>query len=153
MFDITTGFIREGKIKLDPSKNTDPVTLHDPCNLSRMGGITEIMRVVLKSAVDNFIEMEPYGEENYCCGGGGGTVGFEEIYDFRMDVGGRKKVEQLRATGAKYVASPCANCKKQIRELVDYHKLEMEVVGIHDFVAKAIDWDPVKERLKVDTKK
>jgi Fe-S oxidoreductase len=153
MFDMTAGYIREGKIKLDPSKNTDPVTLHDPCNLSRMGGLTDTMRFVLKSAVTNYIEMEPYGEENYCCGGGGGTVGFEEIYDFRMEVGGKKKVEQLKATGAKYAVSPCANCKKQIRELIDYHKLDMEVVGIHDLVAKAIDWEPVMKRLNIDSEK
>jgi Fe-S oxidoreductase len=85
--------------------------------------------------------MEPHGEENYCCGGGGGTVGFEEIYDFRMEIGGLKKVEQLKATGAKFIAAPCANCKKQLRELVDYHKLDMEVVGIHDLIAKAIVWE------------
>jgi Fe-S oxidoreductase len=144
MFDVTSAYIREGRITLDPRKNTDPVTLHDPCNLSRMGGLAEKMRFVLKSAITNFIEMEPHGEENYCCGGGGGTVGFEEIYDFRMEVAGRKKVEQLRATGAKLVAAPCANCKKQLRELVDYYDLDMEVVGIHDLVAKAIIWDDKK---------
>jgi Fe-S oxidoreductase len=138
VLEVTADYIREGKIRLDPSRNEDPVTLHDPCNLSRMGGLSDTMRFVLKSAVTNFIEMEPHGNENYCCGGGGGTVGFEEIYDFRMEVGGRKKAEQLRATGAKLVAAPCANCKKQLRELVDYHKLDMEVVGIHDLVAKAI---------------
>ena len=144
MFDVTSGYIRDGKIKLDPAQNPDPVTLHDPCNLSRMGGLTEPMRFVLKAAAANFVEMEPHGEENYCCGGGGGTVGFEEIYEFRMEVGGAKKVEQLRETGAKFLAAPCANCKKQLRELVDFHELDMEVVGIHDLVAKAIIWDEKK---------
>lgn len=138
MFDVTAEYIRTGKIRLDPGRNTELVTLHDPCNLSRMGGISETLRFVLKSAVSNFVEMEPHGEENFCCGGGGGTVGFEEIYDFRMEVAGRKKAEQLRQTGARIVAAPCANCKKQLRELIDYHKLEMEVLGIHDLVAKAL---------------
>ncbi len=136
--EVTAQYIREGRIRLDPGRNLDLVTLHDPCNQSRMGGLAETLRFVLKSAVTNFVEMEPHGNENYCCGGGGGTVGFEEIYDFRMEVGGRKKVEQLKATGAKLVAAPCANCKKQLRELIDYHGLPMEVVGIHDLVAKAL---------------
>jgi Fe-S oxidoreductase len=136
--EVTEQYIREGRIKLDPSRNTDLVTLHDPCNQSRMGGLADKLRFVVKSAVTNFVEMEPHGDENYCCGGGGGTVGFEEIYDFRMEVGGRKKAEQLRATGAKFLAAPCANCKKQLRELVDFHKLDMEVVGIHDLVSKAL---------------
>jgi Fe-S oxidoreductase len=141
IFDLTAGYIRDGRINLDPDKNPEPVTLHDPCNLSRMGGISNAMRSVIKAATSNFVEMEPHGEENYCCGGGGGTVGFEEIYDFRMEIGGLKKVEQLKATGAKFIAAPCANCKKQLRELVDYHKLDMEVVGIHDLIAKAIVWE------------
>ena len=136
--ELTAQYIREGRIQLDPSRNQDPVTLHDPCNQSRMGGLAETLRFVAKSAVTNYVEMVPHGDENYCCGGGGGTVGFEEIYDFRMEVAGRKKVEQLRETGAKMVISPCANCKKQIRELIDYHKLDMEAVGLHDLVAKAL---------------
>lgn len=144
--EVTEEYIRQGRIKLDPSRNTELVTLHDPCNQSRMGGLADTLRFVLKSAVTNFIEMEPHGNENYCCGGGGGTVGFEEIYDFRMQVGGRKKVEQLRATGAKLVAAPCANCKKQLRELIDYHQLDMEVVGIHDLVAKALAFKEDTER-------
>jgi Fe-S oxidoreductase len=146
MFDLTSSYIQNGAIKLDPSRNTELVTLHDPCNLSRMGGLTDKMRLVLTSAVTNFVEMDPHGEENYCCGGGGGTVGFEEIYDFRMEVGGAKKVEQLQATGAKILAAPCANCKKQLRELVDYHKLDMEVVGIHDLVAKALGYEAPPEQ-------
>jgi cytochrome oxidase Cu insertion factor (SCO1/SenC/PrrC family) len=142
--EVTAQYIREARIRLDPSRNQDSVTLHDPCNQSRMGGLAETLRFVLRSAVTDFVEMEPHGNENYCCGGGGGTVGFEEIYDFRMEVGGRKKVEQLKATGAKLVAAPCANCKKQLRELIDYHGLPMEVVGIHDLVAKALVFEGAK---------
>jgi Fe-S oxidoreductase len=73
-------------------------------------------------------------------------VGFEEIHDFRMEVGGRKKVEQLRESGAKLLAAPCANCKKQLRELVDHYSLDMEVVGIHDLVAKALVLEGAQER-------
>jgi Fe-S oxidoreductase len=148
--EITAEYIREGKLRLDPSRNQDLVTLHDPCNQSRMGGLSDKLRYVLKSAVTHFVEMHPSGDENYCCGGGGGTVGFEEIHDFRMEVGGRKKVEQLRETGAKLLAAPCANCKKQLRELVDYHKLDMEVVGIHDLVAKALIFDGVPAKAQAD---
>ena len=63
-----------------------------------------------------------------------------------MEVAGKTKVEQIKATGAKYVAAPCANCKKQIRELMDYHKIEAEVVGIHDLVAQALILEGARER-------
>ena len=143
---LTESFIKEGRIKLDKSKNPESVTLHDPCNLSRMGGLSDSLRFVLTSAVENFIEMNPTANENYCCGGGGGTVGFEEIYDFRMEVAGKKKVDQIKETGAHYLAAPCANCKKQLRELVDFYKIDTEVVGIHDLVAKALIFDKPIEK-------
>jgi Fe-S oxidoreductase len=82
--------------------------------------------------------MTPHGTANYCCGGGGGTVSVDEIHDFRMEIAGRKKAEQIRATGAKYVVTPCANCKKQLRELVEHYELDAEIVGLHDLVLKAI---------------
>ena len=55
-----------------------------------------------------------------------------------MQVVGQTKAEQIRATGADIVATPCANCKKQLREIVDYYKLPVQVVGVHDLVLRAI---------------
>ena len=37
--------------------------------------------------------------------------------DYRMTVG-KVKVDQIRATGANYVAAPCANCKRQVMHLI-----------------------------------
>jgi Fe-S oxidoreductase len=83
--------------------------------------------------------MTPRGKDNYCCGGGGGTVSIDEIRAFRTSVMGKTKAEQIRRTGAKYVVAPCANCKKQLREVCQDHGLdEVEVVGLHDLVLKAL---------------
>lgn len=133
--------LKAGKLKLNPDAIEEKVTYHDPCNISRLGRIVHQPRELLKAIAKNYIEMTPNGAKNYCCGGGGGTVSIDEIHEFRMELGGRKKVEQLKATGAYYVVAPCANCKKQIRELIDYHKLDMELVGLHDLLLKAIIWD------------
>jgi len=133
--------LKEGKLKLNPDVIKERVTYHDPCNIARSGWIVDQPRYILKNFVKDFVEMAPNGAENYCCGGGGGTVSIDEIYDFRMELGGRKKVEQMKATGAYYVVAPCANCKKQLKELIDYHKLDMELVGLHDLILKAIIWD------------
>lgn len=62
----------------------------------------------------------------------------DEVHDYRMKVAGKVKADQLRATGAQYVVSPCANCKKQLRELIQFYELPMEVVGLHDLVLRAI---------------
>jgi hypothetical protein len=38
------------------------------------------------------------------------------------------------------VVAPCANCKKQLREIVEDHGLEdVEVVGLHDLILRAIE--------------
>ena len=55
-----------------------------------------------------------------------------------MTLAGRKKLEQVDRTGAAYVAAPCGNCKRQIRQLMEYHKREVEVGGIFDLLGKAI---------------
>ncbi len=138
IMEYTWEKLEEGKLDLDPDIVTEPVTYHDPCNIARSGWILEKPREILKSFCRNFVEMIPNRTENYCCGGGGGTVSVDEIHDFRMSVAGRKKAEQMRATGAKYVVAPCANCKKQLRELIEYHELDMQCVGLHDLILKAI---------------
>ncbi len=51
--------VRAGRIMLDPSRSTKIMILHDPCNLVRLGGVVEEQRLLLKSAVANFIEMTP----------------------------------------------------------------------------------------------
>ena len=83
-------------------------------------------REILRAFVKDFVEMTPTGRENYCCGGGGGTVSVDELHEYRMKVAGKVKADQIRDTGAQIVATPCANCKKQLRELMDYYDLPVE---------------------------
>jgi Fe-S oxidoreductase len=63
---------------------------------------------------------------------------------------GRRKAEQIRATGAKYVVSPCANCKKQLKEVCEDNGLDdVEVVGLHDLLLNVIDFgvpEPEQQR-------
>jgi Fe-S oxidoreductase len=136
--EVAADFIKKGKIDVDPSANPGPVTFHDSCNLARSCGIVEAPRTVLNAVTEEFIEMEPNGVNNYCCGGGGGLVMIEEIKDYRMNVAGKLKVEQIRETGAKQVVATCANCKKQISELIEYHKLDTELIGLMELVGNAL---------------
>lgn len=56
-----------------------------------------------------------------------------------MKISGKIKAEQLRKTNADIVVAPCANCKKQLRELISYYDLKMQVKGIHDLLYDSID--------------
>lgn len=138
ILELTWEAVREGRIQLDPDVVTERVTYHDPCNIARSGWITEQPRQILRSFVNNYVEMLPCGTQNYCCGGGGGLVSLDETYEFRMQVSGKTKAEQIQATGAEIVVTPCANCKKQLRELMDYYMLPVQIVGVHDLVLRAI---------------
>lgn len=138
VLELTWQAIQSGRIRLDPNAIPERVTYHDPCNLARSGWLIEQPRRILGSFVKDFVEMQPNGRQNYCCGGGGGLVSLDETYEFRMQVSGKTKAEQIRATGAEIVVSPCANCKKQLRELMDYYHLPVQVVGVHDLVLRAI---------------
>jgi len=130
---------KAGKLRLKRGAIKERVTYHDPCNIARSGWIVEQPREIIRHIAQDFVEMTPNKTMNYCCGGGGGTVSLDEMHDFRMRIGGKVKADQLKATGADIVIAPCANCKKQLRELIDYYKLPMEVKGLHDLMYKAVE--------------
>jgi Fe-S oxidoreductase len=136
--EYTLDCIRKGKIQLDKDVISERVTYHDPCNIGRSGWIINQPREILKTFVKDFVDMKPHGQDNFCCGGGGGLVSIDEIHDFRMNIAGRVKAEQLKQTGADICIAPCANCKKQLKELVEYYKIPCRIMGLHDLVLKAI---------------
>jgi len=123
--------VMSGRLKLDPSRNDFPVTLHDPCNLVRLMGVVEPQRRVLRKICPQFREMTPHGVDNYCCGGGSGfaIMSGHNFSDWRFQVSGRKKFEQildafsddLSPETHKYVCAPCSNCKGQLRDLFSYY--------------------------------
>ncbi len=131
--------MKAGKLKLNPDAVTERVTYHDPCNMARKEWIVDQPREILRSFCKDYVDMTPYGRENYCCGGGGGTVSVDELRPYRTSIAGKKKAEQLKVTGAKIVVAPCANCKKQLREVVEDNGLECEIMGLHDLIFRAID--------------
>ena len=120
-----------GKIEFDPSKNDFPVTLHDPCNITRNLGIVEPQRRILRYLCPQFREMAPHGVENYCCGGGSGfaVMSGNNFTDWRVSVGGRVKFKQIidafsdhpEPEVKKYLCAPCSNCKGQFRDMLQYY--------------------------------
>ena len=138
ILEYTQRAVKEGRIKLDPKVITERVTYHDPCNFARSGWIVNQPREVLKAFCANYVEMVPNGRSNLCCGGGSGTVSIDEIRPYRTTVGGKLKSEQIRETRANYCVAPCANCKKQLRELMEDQGVTCEVIGLHDLLYKAI---------------
>ncbi|MBD5553336.1 MAG: (Fe-S)-binding protein [Desulfovibrio sp.] len=127
--DIVLG----GRLKLDPSRNDFPVTLHDPCNVVRLMGIVKPQRDILHKIAPKFREMPHHGVHNYCCGGGSGfaIMSRNNIDEWRGNISGRMKLWQigeafkdcLGPETKKYICAPCSNCKGQIRELLEHNDL------------------------------
>jgi len=123
------------RLKLDPSKNDFPVTLHDPCNITRLMGIVEPQRRIVRQICPQFREMAPHGVRNYCCGGGSGfaIMSPHNFQDWRLAISGRMKVKQVLEAfqdadlndpeQKKYICAPCSNCKGQFRDLLSYYKM------------------------------
>ncbi|SMB98692.1 Fe-S oxidoreductase [Thermanaeromonas toyohensis ToBE] len=140
ILELIDEWIREGRIKVDPEKNPEPVTYHDSCKVGRLGGLYEEPRRILKACCKDFREMEPNREMSYCCGGGSGFAIMTKgnFLKFRMETYGKIKAEQLKATGASIVALACSNCKGQFRDLINYYKLPVRFAGISELVANAL---------------
>jgi Fe-S oxidoreductase len=94
---------------LPVEKVSTSVTLHDPCHSTRLAGMGDAMRRLLNMVSDNFIEMTPNREYNYCCNGGAGGMRLPENTDLRRKVS-VIKANQIRNTGAANVTTPCVVC-------------------------------------------
>jgi Fe-S oxidoreductase/ActR/RegA family two-component response regulator len=143
-------YIREGRIEVDKSKNTTPVTFHDSCNNARSCGLFEEPRELLQLVCEDFQEMYPNRAENYCCTGGGGAMSMSEYTPQRLK-SAKIKAEQLKATGAKIVVTSCHNCVDGLADLIKHYKLGMEVTQLVNLVANALVVEPkVKVEVPVE---
>ena len=111
--------------------------MHDPCNLARTGGIYEDQRYILGKCVKNFVEMTPHGIDNLCCGGGGGQLSMSEYNERRMSIASLK-ADQIKATGAIIVVTPCHNCVDQLIQTNAAYKLNVKIKTMAEIVADAI---------------
>jgi Fe-S oxidoreductase len=134
--ELIARYLREGRIRLDPTLIEGKLTYHDPCQIARNGGIYEEPREVIRALTPNFVELTPNRAENWCCGGGGGLISMGEE-DFRMK-SSKVKAEQLAASGAQVVTTACENCHSQLADLNAHYGLGMKVEFLSALVAKAL---------------
>ena len=137
ILEVLDDYVREGRIHLDPSKNVQPTTYHDSCNLGRKGGIFDEPRRVIRASVKDYREMTPNRLESYCCGAGSGLVAEPDWIDIRMQAG-KMKAEQVKQTGASLVITSCDNCRLQIGDLSQHYGLNVEASSVSELAVKAL---------------
>jgi Fe-S oxidoreductase len=139
--DFYYDIIKSGKVKI-VKKYDQPVTLHDPCNVSRGGGLHEKARYVARAICEEFVEMHPNREHNYCCCAGGGVINCGPPYKMKRIEGNRVKAEQLfnaKARGATTLITPCHNCHSGLHDIVHHYDIGLDIKFFSDILYEAIE--------------
>ncbi len=135
--ELIASYIENGVICPKKEKVAGKVTLHDPCNLVRGGGIVKEQRYIIKSCVQEFVEMTPSGIENFCCGGGGGQLAMSEYNERRIKIA-EIKADQISKTGAAIVVAPCHNCIDQLLQINATYRLNVQIKTLAEIVADSL---------------
>jgi Fe-S oxidoreductase len=149
--EFTADLIKNNKLKLDPKRNDNlKVTWHDSCNTARGMGLLDEPRYVLKSVVNNFVEMpeDTIREKTFCCGSGSGLNASEDM-DLRMK-GGLPRANAVKFVrdhyGVNMLGCVCAIDRATLPPLMDYWAPGVGVCGLHELVANAMIMTGEKER-------
>ncbi len=153
MMELMAELIQQGKLKLDKSVWAKKrFTYHDSCNIARSGGVMEEPRIVIRAAVDNFVEMEHNREESFCCGGGGGALAMPEFlgaaYSCRQNQGRRNKGNRSQR-GAPVLSQLHRPTQGNSRAL-PHQRQSDESRRIACSGSSALSYRPSKEREKGD---
>ena len=153
--EVTHGLIRDGRLKLDPSRNDHmTLTYHDSCNVARAsrmgdtpGGQFTIPRDIIRASCNHFHDMptDTIKEGTYCCGGGGGLL-TDDLIELRVK-GALPRMEALKEVvedyGVTHMAAICAICKSQFSKVLPYYGFTMDqVVSVHQLVGDALVLEP-----------
>jgi Fe-S oxidoreductase len=147
-------YIKTGRIKVERGIHEELTTYHDPCNYGRKSQVTfghgyfEEPRWVTQQCCPNYVEMYPNRMENFCCGAGGGA--WASPYSKERIFYGKRKADQIKATGAKLLVAPCHNCRDQIMKSLrkEYGFMEVEVKYLWELVADSLVIPGIKPKEK-----
>jgi len=149
--EFTADLIKNGKLKLDPSRNDHHiVTYHDSCNTARGMGFLDEPRYVLQNVCNNYYEMPPntIREQTFCCGSGSG-LNTDEFMETRMR-GGLPRANAVRHVhekhGVNMLACICAIDRAVLTTSMNYWVPDVNVTGVHELVANALVMEGEGER-------
>jgi len=122
--------------ELKPEKTDERVIYHDPCELSRLGGLIEEPRKVLAYLADDWVEFAEHGIDVRCCGGGGLLQASNN--EARLAIA-KKRLDEAKSLGAEVITSACPSCKLTFVDGAREHGVEIEVLDLVELVAKQLD--------------
>lgn len=111
------------------------VTYHDPCNVSRGLGMVDEPRWLLNEIGVDLIEMESYGKDTVCCGGGGGLLVTDKDLSMKL---AEKRFAQAVATGADFLVTLCPTCELNLKNIAKENDGKLDVRNVLDLVYDSI---------------
>ncbi|MGE5154174.1 MAG: (Fe-S)-binding protein [Bdellovibrio bacteriovorus] len=122
-----------GRIKTE-GKETDRLSMHDPCNLARKSGVIDQQRNLMDLVAENFVDLKEHGKLQWCCGAGGGVSSNERAEPLKMAAFKRKKA-QIEEVSPERMVTMCATCRTQLEEGLEEFNMDIPVVGLTEMIA------------------
>ena len=130
---------KDGRLKLS-GKETQKLTYHDPCQISRRGGVIDEPRRLIDMFAEDFVEMPDAGKMNWCCGAGGGVSANERADEIRLKVFERKKA-QLDEVKPDGIISACSNCRIHLEDGLEEYNMDIPLLSLTEIIAEHLSDD------------
>jgi len=134
ILEVLDEFRQDGRLKIT-GKEEQRITYHDPCQISRRGGVIEQPRNLINMFSDNFVEMPDTGKMNWCCGAGGGVSSNERADEIRLKVFQRKK-DQLDEIKPDAIVSACSNCRIHLEDGLEEYHMDIPLMSLTETLAE-----------------
>ncbi len=134
ILEVLDEFRQDGRLKIS-GKETQKLTYHDPCQISRRGGVIDQPRNLINMFATDFVEMPDAGKMNWCCGAGGGVSSNERADEIRLKVFQRKK-DQLDEIHPDAIISACSNCRIHLEDGLEEYHMDIPLMSLTETLAE-----------------
>lgn len=139
ILEVLDDLRKDGRLKVT-GKETQKLTYHDPCQISRRGGVIDEPRRLIDMFAEDFIEMPDPGKMNWCCGAGGGVSANERADEIRLKVFERKKA-QLDEVKPDAIISACSNCRIHLEDGLEEYNMDIPLLSLTEIIAEHLSDD------------
>ncbi len=125
---------KDGRLKIT-GKEKQRLTYHDPCQISRRGGVIDQPRNLINLFAENLVEMPDHGKMGWCCGAGGGVSSNERADEVRLKAFQRKK-DQLDEIKPDAIISACSNCRINLEDGLEVNNMNIPLLSLTETLAE-----------------
>lgn len=121
------------------------LTYHDSCYLGRYNQVYTQPRQLLVQANVTPVELSRFGENSFCCGGGGGQMWMEMDADKRVN---HLRLEEAIQADTDVVATACPYCLLMFDDAIRTKGVgdQMQVMDIAEVLDRQLDTDHIRPR-------